>query len=186
MFYVVYPEQMEILGKIENFGKFKDFRNFFGKFRIIISKVGGKLWRREGYIEPYSCSNIDIFLVAGTFFDFFIYVYCIISRTTERASVPFCGRKLPFFLTRGRLFIKKKPKNELCLICILCLQEIGSLEALESLYVNDNPNLHALPFELALCSNLQVSNPIFAMIIKTLKACAFSTQSEKTTFSFSR
>ena len=35
-------------------------------------------------------------------------------------------------------------------------QEIGSLEALESLYVNDNPNLHALPFELALCSNLQV------------------------------
>ena len=30
------------------------------------------------------------------------------------------------------------------------------MEALESLYVNDNPNLHALPFELALCSNLQV------------------------------
>ena len=36
------------------------------------------------------------------------------------------------------------------------IQEIGSLESLESLYVNDNPNLHALPFELALCSNLQV------------------------------
>ena len=35
-------------------------------------------------------------------------------------------------------------------------EEIGSLESLESLYVNDNPNLHALPFELALCSNLQV------------------------------
>jgi hypothetical protein len=38
-------------------------------------------------------------------------------------------------------------------------QEIGSLEALESLYVNDNPNLHSLPYELALCSNLQVSSP---------------------------
>ena len=34
--------------------------------------------------------------------------------------------------------------------------QVGSLESLESLYVNDNPNLHALPFELALCSNLQV------------------------------
>ena len=33
----------KILEKIENFG-------FFGKFRIIISKVGGKSWRREGYI----------------------------------------------------------------------------------------------------------------------------------------
>ena len=33
---------------------------------------------------------------------------------------------------------------------ILCPQ------SLEALYVNDNPNLHALPFELALCSNLQV------------------------------
>jgi len=35
-------------------------------------------------------------------------------------------------------------------------EEIGSLESLEALYVNDNPNLHALPFELALCSNLQI------------------------------
>ena len=40
---------------------------------------------------------------------------------------------------------------------IYLVQEIGSLESLESLYVNDNPNLHALPFELALCSNLQVA-----------------------------
>ena len=39
----------------------------------------------------------------------------------------------------------------------ILVQEIGSLESLDSLYVNDNPNLHALPFELALCSNLQVS-----------------------------
>ena len=38
---------MEILGKLENFGK---YWIFFGKFRIIISKVGGELWRREGYI----------------------------------------------------------------------------------------------------------------------------------------
>ena len=30
------------------------------------------------------------------------------------------------------------------------------MEALESLYVNDNPNLHSLPYELSLCSNLQV------------------------------
>lgn len=104
--------------------------------------------------EPYSCININIFLSAGTFFDFIIYVYCIISRTTECASVPICGRKLPLFLTWGRFFYQEKAKK--WIICILCLQEIGSLEALESLYVNDNPNLHALPFELALCSNLQV------------------------------
>lgn len=35
-------------------------------------------------------------------------------------------------------------------------EEIGTLENLESLYVNDNPNLHNLPFELALCSSLQI------------------------------
>ena len=34
--------------------------------------------------------------------------------------------------------------------------EIGHLEKLESLYLNDNPNLHSLPFELALCSSLQI------------------------------
>ena len=44
-------------------------------------------------------------------------------------------------------------------------EEIGSLEALESLYVNDNPNLHALPFELALCSNLQVFIGKFLLLI---------------------
>lgn len=33
---------------------------------------------------------------------------------------------------------------------------LGSLENLESLYINDNPNLHNLPYELALCSNLQI------------------------------
>lgn len=33
---------------------------------------------------------------------------------------------------------------------------IGTLENLESLYINDNPNLHYLPFELALCANLQI------------------------------
>lgn len=32
----------------------------------------------------------------------------------------------------------------------------GSLEKLESLYINDNLNLHNLPPELALCSNLQI------------------------------
>ncbi|KAJ8977693.1 hypothetical protein NQ317_005426 [Molorchus minor] len=35
-------------------------------------------------------------------------------------------------------------------------EEIGTLENLESLYINDNPTLHNLPFELALCSNLQI------------------------------
>ncbi|KAG1667911.1 Leucine-rich repeat protein soc-2 [Nymphon striatum] len=35
-------------------------------------------------------------------------------------------------------------------------EEIGTLENLESLYINDNPNLHNLPFELALCTNLQI------------------------------
>jgi len=32
----------------------------------------------------------------------------------------------------------------------------GSLENLESLYINDNPDLHSLPFELVLCGNLQI------------------------------
>ena len=32
----------------------------------------------------------------------------------------------------------------------------GTVEALESLYVNDNANLHNLPLELALCSSLQI------------------------------
>ena len=34
--------------------------------------------------------------------------------------------------------------------------EIGTLESLETLYINDNPQLHNLPFELALCTNLQI------------------------------
>lgn len=32
----------------------------------------------------------------------------------------------------------------------------GTLENLEELYLNDNPNLHSLPFELALCSKLSI------------------------------
>ena len=35
-------------------------------------------------------------------------------------------------------------------------EEIGHLENLKSLYLNDNPNLHNLPFELALCSSLEI------------------------------
>lgn len=35
-------------------------------------------------------------------------------------------------------------------------QEIGSLSKLEELYMNDNGDLQALPFELALCQNLQL------------------------------
>lgn len=36
-----------------------------------------------------------------------------------------------------------------------CLSS-GTLENLEELYLNDNPNLHSLPFELALCSKLSI------------------------------
>ncbi|KAL0159787.1 hypothetical protein M9458_043512, partial [Cirrhinus mrigala] len=36
------------------------------------------------------------------------------------------------------------------------LQPTGTLENLEDLYLNDNPNLHSLPFELALCSKLSI------------------------------
>jgi len=32
----------------------------------------------------------------------------------------------------------------------------GTLENLKSLYINDNPSLHNLPFELALCSGLEI------------------------------
>ena len=35
-------------------------------------------------------------------------------------------------------------------------EEIGNLECLESLYINDNKNLQTLPFELALCSKLEI------------------------------
>ena len=35
-------------------------------------------------------------------------------------------------------------------------EEIGTLESLETLYLNENPMLHNLPFELALCTNLQI------------------------------
>ena len=35
-------------------------------------------------------------------------------------------------------------------------EEIGSLESLENLYINDNPHLQSLPFELALCSKLEI------------------------------
>lgn len=39
---------------------------------------------------------------------------------------------------------------------MIIFSSIGTLESLESLYINDNPNLHSLPFELALCVNLQI------------------------------
>lgn len=41
-------------------------------------------------------------------------------------------------------------------ILISFLHITGSLESLESLYINDNPELHSLPYELAYCSNLQI------------------------------
>ena len=41
-------------------------------------------------------------------------------------------------------------------VCLSVMVSVGTLESLESLYVNDNPNLHNLPLELALCSSLQI------------------------------
>lgn len=35
-------------------------------------------------------------------------------------------------------------------------EDVGQLEKLEQLYINDNPNLDVLPYELALCTNLQI------------------------------
>jgi leucine-rich repeat protein SHOC2 len=35
-------------------------------------------------------------------------------------------------------------------------EEIGTLESLEELYLNDNPCLQMLPFELALCRKLSL------------------------------
>lgn len=32
----------------------------------------------------------------------------------------------------------------------------GTLKSLESLYINDNQDLHSLPYELVLCGNLQI------------------------------
>lgn len=32
----------------------------------------------------------------------------------------------------------------------------GNLDSLKSLYINDNPSLHNLPFELALCASLEI------------------------------
>ena len=65
MFYVIYPEPTEFLNisnffeNIGNFLKFWKFLKFLenldfleGKFRNMISKVRGTLWRREGYIDP--------------------------------------------------------------------------------------------------------------------------------------
>ena len=38
------------------------------------------------------------------------------------------------------------------------VEEIGNLESLKALHINDNPGLHGLPYELVLCSSLQVLN----------------------------
>ena len=48
------------------------------------------------------------------------------------------------------LYINDNPKR------VYFVPVSGPLGKLESLYINDNPNLHNLPFELALCSNLQI------------------------------
>lgn len=55
----------------------------------------------------------------------------------ESAAEPRCSRRLSANPTPPRL-------------------SSGTLENLEELYLNDNPNLHSLPFELALCSKLSI------------------------------
>ena len=94
------------------------------------------------------------------------------------------GENYLSFLPEVGFLSRKSQKKELCLICILCLQEIGSLEALESLYVNDNPNLHALPFELALCSNLQVHQPYICDDHKNIESFCFFNTIRKDNFLF--
>ena len=44
-------ENSEIISGNLDFFEFSTFLFFFGKLRAIISKVGGKLWRWEGYIN---------------------------------------------------------------------------------------------------------------------------------------
>ena len=41
-----------------------------------------------------------------------------------------------------------------CVCMKVCPLPPGTLENLEELYINDNPNLQSLPYELALCKKL--------------------------------
>jgi leucine-rich repeat protein SHOC2 len=43
-----------------------------------------------------------------------------------------------------------------CFIVYQFVSMTGNLESLQHLYMNDNPNLQTLPFELALCSKLSI------------------------------
>ena len=43
-------------------------------------------------------------------------------------------------------------------IIFLFLTFLGSLEMLQRLFVNDNANLHVLPYELVLCKSLLIMN----------------------------
>ena len=45
-----------------------------------------------------------------------------------------------------------------CCFGITCVSSLGTLENLEQLYLNDNVNLHTLPYELVLCQSLQIMN----------------------------
>ena len=47
-------------------------------------------------------------------------------------------------------------KNIYLSIIYVFLIFLGTLENLESLYINDNPELHSLPYDLAYCGNLQI------------------------------
>lgn len=39
---------------------------------------------------------------------------------------------------------------------MICCFLVGNMQSLESLYINDNPYLDNLPYELALCARLQI------------------------------
>lgn len=53
-------------------------------------------------------------------------------------------------------------KGVLGVECLISFNEtrlsnvLGNLDSLKSLYINDNPSLHNLPFELALCASLEI------------------------------
>lgn len=64
-----------------------------------------------------------------------------------------CRSKVNLFLGCGwvRLWVSPPARANLT-----WCSSAGTLENLEELYLNDNPNLHSLPFELALCSKLSI------------------------------
>lgn len=74
-----------------------------------------------------------------------------ISGSKLKVTVPW----VPLNMSRTKLEHLGAEGKIFCLITLLNLIT-GTLENLESLYINDNQELHSLPYELVLCSNLQI------------------------------